>query len=75
MEIKTKYNIGDGVWFMCDNKTRRGEILGVKAEINIMPKGPAQYNSYSVRDSVTTGVCVFPEYDLFPTKEELLKSL
>lgn len=75
MEIKTKYKLRDIVWFMSENKAHRGEILGVKAEINIMPKGPRQDNSYSVKNLVSTGVCDFPEYVLFPTKEDLLNSL
>ena len=70
MEIKTKYNIGDEVWFMLGSKARQGKIL----EITFNKVG---YTLISYYYNVQVGVShgSFNEPDLFPTKEELLKSL
>ena len=74
MTIETKYNIGDVVWLMHENMVITAEML----EINI-----------SVRNTKYRGLCTdvfckaktpyftreIHESLLFPTKEELLKSL
>ena len=80
MTIETKYNIGDEVWFMADNKVRKAIIYGFSC---------TQACSY-IKDGepccVSTDldyiVCIdqghttkMYDCDLFPTKEELLKSL
>ena len=32
MIIETKYNIGDEVWFMCENKARQSYIVDIRAQ-------------------------------------------
>lgn len=69
MTIETKYNIGDEVWFMDDLQPTSGEIL----MIDIERYKRMQFTKYTVAlcDVLTS----FYEDKLFPTKEELLKSL
>ena len=64
MTIETKYNIGDEVWFMSHRGYPRRDRV---ASIRIMPDLSILY--YLEAN-------LFREEDeLFPTKEELLKSL
>lgn len=70
MTIETKYNIGDEVWFILGNKARQGKILGIT--FNKLGNSLICYY-YNVSVGVSHGS--FNESDLFPTKEELLKSL
>ena len=65
MTIETKYNIGDEVWFMYRNKIFSGRIVGIFIKSNGI--------SYKIV-SIIKGMW-FSESKLFPTKEELLKSL
>ena len=68
MTIETKYNIGDEVWAMCLNRPTTftvRKIYVIKDDIDLK----VQY---------LVGTCTSTHYyeqDLFPTKEELLKSL
>ena len=66
MTIETKYNIGDEVWFMFNHKPTQGKILGLTVY------SPTYY-FYIVSILYTSGTIY--EESLFPTKEELLKSL
>ena len=66
MQINTKYNIGDKVWVMSDNKPT--ELLIDSIEIFIHSIG---YSIWYV-DKENEG---YEELQVFPTKEELLKSL
>ena len=72
MTIETKYNIGDEVWVIMNNRVECVKIQSVKLEV---------YTDYKVYK-----VEVYPVYydfcggryyetQLFPTKEELIKSL
>lgn len=70
MKIETKYNIGDEVWFILGSKARQGIILGIT--FNELGHTLIDYY-YNVQIGVSHGS--FNEPDLFPTKEELLKSL
>ena len=65
MTISTKYDIGDTVWFMHDNKCVSKKVENIKIDVDNMY---IQYifNGY--------GICL-SEKHLFSTKEELLKSL
>lgn len=66
MKIETKYNIGDEVWhrFVGDN------LKTTVRKIKIDYKGvPTYYCDFFL------SVVAFREDQLFPTKEELLKSL
>lgn len=70
MTIETKYNIGDEVWFILGGKARQGIILGIM--FNKVGHSLISYH-YNVQIGISHGS--FNEQDLFPTKEELLKSL
>lgn len=65
MTIETKYNIGDEVWFMYRDIPIKDKIIRIT--INIIKN--------DVCLLYETARFVFSESDLFPTKEELLKSL
>jgi hypothetical protein len=92
MTIETKYNIGDEVWFMCENKAQQSYIVDIRVKcekedaedlFNDCPHPPI------VKDGITIEVfywvkklnvaCkadwLYREQNLFPTKEELIKSL
>ena len=71
MTIETKYNIGDEVWFMEHNKPNKGFV--VKIDIDVARSGDWYIEHYKVNcDKVQ--FCLVGQ-SLFPTKEELLKSL
>ena len=67
MTIETKYNIGDKVWLMYANKAvhTRVKSIAIKVEPSMT------LVEYDMED--------YPKYltdeEIFPTKEELLKSL
>ena len=69
MTIETKYNIGDEVWFQDHEQPLSREIVGIETEI------------YAKKSLVKYVFCEdgfayeIYEQDLFPTKEELIKSL
>ena len=69
MIIKTKYNIGEEVWFMEENEPTSDVILSI--EINLY-KGKQFIEYLFANDSYPYGL---NESELFSTKEELLKSL
>lgn len=66
MTIKTKYNIGDCVWFMYENKPCFEQI----GSISIRPTVRIFYN-FSIGLTEISKL----EKAVFSTKEELLKSL
>lgn len=68
MKIETKYNVGDEVWFLFDGKPLNGKIFriteyAIKVKV-IFKDGKKYLFSRDIKD-----------FKLFPTKEELLKSL
>ena len=69
MTIETKYNIGDKVWFTEENEPKSDVILSI--EINVY-KGECFIEYLLANDRCSYGL---DESTLFPTKEELLKSL
>jgi hypothetical protein len=80
MTIETKYNIGDEVWFMADNKVHKAIIYGFACEqaCGYIKDGEPR----CVYTDVDYIVCISQGHtskmydcDLFPSKEELLKSL
>lgn len=81
MRIETKYNIGDEVWFMYDNKALRGRILGIGTNYSCSHFDEAntpQCVDYS--EDYTVNICLGHSIrmlgrELYPSKEELLKSL
>lgn len=72
MEITTKYNLEDTVYFMQDNKLKSAEIVGVNVSIRT---GASRYIEYKVYRSNDIRELNINEEDLFTSKEELLKSL
>lgn len=67
MTIETKYNIGDKVWFMFAGKPLNGKIARISEgtiKIIVILKGKEYLFSVDIKG-----------LELFPTKEELLKSL
>ena len=67
MTIETKYNIGDEMWFIWENKVQHSCITHVlKTSIKNFYEFDIIYNKHHV---------MMAESDIFPTKEELLKSL
>lgn len=75
MEIRTKYNIGDKVWYFkeelipLDSSPKIGK--GIVESIFLLIDKDTSTLSYSLEKNQR----VFNECDLFTTKEELLKSL
>ena len=70
MTIETKYNIGDEVWFLSYNSPRKARICGMSIYVQnsgeiVLIYSLTEKNLYWHKN----------EQDLFPTKEELLKSL
>jgi hypothetical protein len=66
MEVNTKFDIGDQVWFVEANKVVMRLITGLVIRL----EGDTQEVMYSV-----TGSKDIPEDHLFKTKNELLESL
>ena len=69
MEIKTKYTIGDKVWWIRNNEIKSGSI-----DFILFKTTPTQpfYLGYGIHNEEYVD---FKEHELFPTKEELLKTL
>ena len=78
MEIKTKFNVGDKVWVMYDNKATEAEIFEVYFK---------QSHKFDAKDRMGTEITymlksnnllnfgVFPEGIFYASKEELINSL
>ena len=82
MTIKTKYNIGDEVWFLEDSKAKSGKVTGLRFSYGIgeyfgevITHVGQTYVNYFLRGDFIHSGCIFEEKFLFPTKEELLNSL
>lgn len=77
MEIKTKYNIGDEVWSYGNyhKGVINGEIQDLRATAVFLDRTPTI--EYTIRKVIKGKLKLYHrlESDLFPTKEELLKSL
>lgn len=71
MTIETKYNIGDEVWFMNENKVYVSFIEDVRVKRN----NKNTKIEYMVESMQKKDFGLKKEQDLFPTKEELIKSL
>ena len=70
MTIETKYDIGDEVWAHLDEQGMKGEVVNIGIYIKPNSSVESWYNVMFDGDDV----CL-PSTYLFPTKEELLKSL
>lgn len=76
MTIETKYNVGDKVWVKHTNWPENVVIISIDIQLHIN-----RFNKIEIKN-VTYYVeeeckCVYHIYEkgIFPTKEELLKSL
>jgi hypothetical protein len=69
MTIETKYNIGDEVWFIEEGQPKKDEIISIEIYVY---KDNLFVEYLFANDSYPYGL---NESYLFPTKEELLKSL
>lgn len=71
MEIKTKYDIGQKVWFISKGKAVKDVVDMIHIHI-----GSDENISYSFNSIRALGLFgTIEESSIFPTKEELLKSL
>lgn len=84
MDIKTKYNIGDEVWFRYGDRIKEAEIIDLKATVVFLSPAPTITYTIRIKNEIGGWLLnrdkthkVIPIYEecLFPTKEELLKSL
>lgn len=71
MRIETKYDIGDEVWIMILGECYQLRVVGISTTTL---KGYKSTNYYVSEDGEDLSF-TFEESVLFPTKEELLKSL
>lgn len=78
MTITTKYNIGDTVWFMEDNRASFGSVINIEA----LRQNKVDYvcneikrDVYGVKPSDRDAVFQMSESYVFPSKQELLASL
>ena len=70
MKIETKYDIGQEVWVCIGGKPKKRKVGRI--ETNTI--GNFQRLAYYINNEVHKPT-IFHEHQLFPTKEELLKSL
>ena len=70
MTIETKYNIGDEVWGAAHEEVWSGVITNI-ITYHSFGRNAIEYRVFVEEEMHFT----FKESDLFPTKEELLKSL
>lgn len=70
MTIETKFNIGDAVWVYIGGKPKKRKIGRI--ETNTI--GNFQRIVYYLNNEIHKPT-IFHEHQLFPTKDELLKSL
>jgi radical SAM superfamily enzyme YgiQ (UPF0313 family) len=71
MTIETKYNIGDEVWVVSDGAPTQGKVKWI--DIHVGRLGEEQITE--VRYQVLSYETPYSEGLVFPTKEELIKSL
>ena len=71
MTIETKYNIGDEVWYKGFPNIYQLKVIGIKIIMRSSLE-LIEYDVVEVDDDIPLGI---QEILLFPTKEELLKSL
>ena len=74
MDIKTKYNIGDKVFYIHNNQLCKGAVHDI--HVLVFPDGLKRNISisYSIRNFSILKSLIF-EKDLFGTKEELINNL
>lgn len=68
MKAKTKYNLGEKVWYMAHNRPQCGNIRYIYIRVN-------DACQYTVTYLVHEGMTEFTEDMLYSSKQELLKTL
>ena len=71
MNIKTKFNLNDEVYYMDDNKPRKSWIKSVNININYSETLAQMYINYTLAHSGR----IFAEKDLYLNIEELKNSV
>jgi len=78
MEIKTKFDVGDKVWFMDSNKATEAEIWEVYIkQYNVLgTNGRKEINiTYMLKNLHLCYIGTFHEGKIYASKEELINSL
>ena len=79
MRVKTKYNVGDGVWVMKDNKPKMCKIIGVRVQhVEGTFNGSAGYITNPIIQydlGKRESPMIYEERFVFPTCKKLLNSL
>ena len=75
MELKldNKYNVGNMIWFIADNKIVSEEITEVCIRVDILKTGIYQYISYKTCLSDSRGMLY--ENEIYPSRKELIKNM
>lgn len=70
MTIKTKYNVGDKVWFVYEGRIKHWEVRRIKVVVRDVPS-----IEYELMPQVSRSYLYGPysEDMLYPTQEKLLK--
>ncbi len=66
MEVKTKFNINDNIWVVCDNKVVQQKIKGIEISVDA-ENAEITYTLLEDRK--------YPESRIYKNKEELVDSL
>lgn len=72
MTIETKHNLTKTVWLMLDNKPIKSLIWSIEPVVNITHD---RGSSTKIRYRLEEMGKLYDEYELFESKEELIKSL
>ena len=67
MEVKTKFNINDNIWVICDNKVVQQKIKGIEISVDIENEPEITYTLLEDKR--------YPESRIYKNKEELVDSL
>lgn len=73
MNLKTKFNVGDSVWFIYNNKVENKEIYSI--DINVNSKNTVINYDISLFPEKPHATTKKPENTVYKTKQELLDSL
>lgn len=72
-KIDSKYNIGDTVWFMHENKAQEGTVKYIRVDILSNGECKERYTIYGLGGAPIAYQCSVEHF--FPTKKALLESL
>lgn len=75
MIIETKFEIGDTVWYMLDNKVANSKIHSIKINVENSRFTHITYNIGWVTTAFSSTYVYKEDKDIFTTKQDLLDSL